>query len=199
MMVYFFRHGETEWNKEHRYQGAKNSPLTAYGKSQIELVCSIFEKEPDLPKPLKVYVSPLERAVETAEILARHIDIDLIPEDRLREVSLGSWDGMTQDEIRVQYPHALDGAKPYNWYFKSPDGENLVSAKRRIATWLSEVSNQTVCAVAHGLIGRVLIGIYLGLSDDEFLKVAIAQDAFYKIHGGKVYAIGKGVLNFDEA
>ena len=66
-------------------------------------------------------------------------------------------------------------------------------------SWLSEVSDQKVCAVAHGLIGRVLMGVYLGLSDDEFLKLAISQDAFYKIHDGKAYAIGKGVLNPDEA
>lgn len=198
-MVYFFRHGETEWNKERRFQGALDSPLTDYGKSQIELVCSIFEREPNLPSPLKVYVSPLGRTMETAKILSQHIEIEIIKENRLREVSLGSWDGMTRDEIEKEFPHTLDSTKPYNWYFKSPDGEHLVAAKQRVISWLSDVSNQTVCAVAHGLIGRVLMGVYLGLSDDEFLKLAIPQDAFYKIHDGKAYAIGKGVLNPDEA
>ena len=198
-MVYYFRHGETEWNKEHRYQGAMNSPLTPNGKKQIELICTIFEKEPLLPNPLKVYVSPLGRAVETAEILGKHINIEIVQDERLREISLGSWDGMTQNEIRRIFPNSLDGTRPYNWYFKSPDGENLSSAKKRVASWLSELTGYTVCAVSHGLIGRVLMGMYLGLGDDEFLKLAIAQDAFYKIHDGKVYAIGKGVLNSDDA
>ena len=79
--------------------GALDSPLTDYGKSQIELVCSIFEREPNLPSPLKVYVSPLGRTIETAKILSHYIEIEIIKENRLREVSLGSWDGMTRDEI----------------------------------------------------------------------------------------------------
>lgn len=198
-MVYFFRHGETEWNKEHRYQGAMNSPLTVFGKKQIDLVSEIFEREPCLPVPLKAYVSPLGRAIETAEILGKHIEIEIVLDARLREVSLGSWDGMTQEEIQKLYPHALEGTKPYNWYFNSPDGETLISAKKRIVSWLTEVSGQNVCAVAHGLIGRILMGVYLGLNDDELLKLAIAQDAYYKIHDGKIYAIGKGVLNSEEA
>jgi probable phosphoglycerate mutase len=198
-MIFFIRHGETEWNREHRYQGALDSPLSEYGKSQIQLVCSIFKQEPELPPLLKVYVSPLGRAVETAEILTRHINVELIEEERLREISLGSWDGLTQDEVRLKFPNVLNDAKPYNWHFKSPDGERLSSAKKRVVSWLSDVRGQTVCAIAHGLIGRVLIGVYLGLRDEEFLKLAIAQDAYYKIHDGKAYAIGKGVLNSDEA
>jgi probable phosphoglycerate mutase len=197
-MVYFFRHGETEWNRAHRYQGAKNSPLTDYGRSQIELVCSLFEKEPDLPNPLMVYVSPLGRAIDTANILEKYINATIIIEDRLREVSLGSWDGMTHDEIRMKYPHAFDAAMPYNWYFQSPDGESLVSAKERVSSWLREVNNQTVCAISHGLIGRILMGVYVGLSDDESLKLAIAQDAYYKMHNSKFYPIGKNVLNPNE-
>lgn len=198
-MIYFFRHGETEWNKERRYQGAKDSPLTIEGKNQVELVCSIFEKEQNLPNPLKVYVSPLGRAIETASILARHFDIELVIDERLREISLGSWDGFTQDEIRQLYPDRLNGVEPYNWYFQSPDGESMKSAKQRIISWYSDISKQTVCVVAHGLIGRVLMGVVQGLSDKEFLRLAVAQDAFYKIDKGKVYAIGKSVLNADEA
>lgn len=198
-MIYFLRHGETEWNKEHRYQGAMNSPLTDLGKNQIELVCEAFERETLPSKPLKVYVSPLGRAIETAKILGKHIEIEIINDDRLREVSLGSWDGLTKAEIERLFPHALDDSKPYNWYFSSPDGEKLVSAKERVISWLNDVSGQHVCAVAHGLIGRILMGVYLGLDDNEFLKLAIAQDAYYKIHDGKVYAIGRNVLNSDEA
>lgn len=198
-MIYFIRHGETEWNKERRYQGALNSKLTENGINQMELICNIFAKEENLPNPLKVYTSPLGRAYETAKILARYINVELIIEKRLREVSLGSWDGKTKDEISQQFPNVLDNSKPYNWYFFSPDGEKLITAKHRVESWLNEFTNQTVCVVAHGLIGRVLMGVYLGLDEDEFLKMSISQDSYYKIYGGKIYAIGQSVLHSDEA
>jgi probable phosphoglycerate mutase len=173
-MIYFFRHGETEWNLEHRYQGAKDSPLTIKGRNQVEIICNIFQEEQNLPNPLKVYVSPLGRALETASIFGEHFNIELIIDERLREISLGSWDGYTLEEIRKRYPYYLNGIDIYNWYFQSPDGESLKSAKQRIISWLSDVSVNTVCVVAHGLIGRVLMGVSLGLSDNEPILVKLS-------------------------
>lgn len=198
-MIYFFRHGETFWNSEHRYQGALNSNLTPRGIEQIEDACLAFSVTEEYKTPIKVFVSPLGRAQETAKILSRYADAELIEDNRLREVSLGSWDGKTKAEIEKLHPDLLKNAKPYNWHFYSPDGETLQSAKNRIRSWISEVDGQTVCAVAHGMIGRVLIGLYLNLNDDEMLKMSIAQDSYYKLTDGKVYTIGKGVLHADEA
>ena len=198
-MIYFFRHGETLWNSEHRYQGSLNSDLTPKGIEQIEDACLAFSVTEEYIHPIKVFVSPLGRAQETARILSRYADVVLIEDNRLREVSLGSWDGKTKAEIEKLYPDLLRNSKPYNWHFYSPDGESLQSAKSRIKSWLSDVEDYTVCAVAHGMIGRVLIGLYLNLSDDEMLKMSIAQDSYYKLTDGKVYTIGNGVLHADEA
>lgn len=198
-MIYFFRHGETFWNSEHRYQGALNSNLTPKGIEQIEEACRAFSVTEVFSPPIEVYVSPLERAQETARILSKYANTNLIEDNRLREVSLGSWDGKTKTEIEKLYPGLLKNAKPYNWHFCSPDGESLQSAKKRIKSWLKDVEGKTVCAVAHGMIGRVLIGVYLNLNDDELLKMSIAQDSYYKLTDGKVYTIGKGVLHADEA
>ena len=198
-MIYFFRHGETLWNSEHRYQGSLNSDLTPKGIAQIEDACLAFSVTEEYIHPIKVFVSPLGRAQETARILSRYADVVLIEDNRLREVSLGSWDGKTKAEIEKLYPDLLRNSKPYNWHFYSPDGESLQSAKSRIKSWLSDVEDYTVCAVAHGMIGRVLIGLYLNLSDDEMLKMSIAQDSYYKLTDGKVYTIGNGVLHADEA
>lgn len=198
-MIYFFRHGETFWNSEHRYQGSLNSDLTPKGIEQIEDVCLAFSVTEVYSSPIDVFVSPLGRAQETAKILSRYVNVNLIEDNRLREVSLGSWDGKTKDEIEKLHPSLLKNAKPYNWHFFSPSGESLQSAKERIRSWLTDVEGKTVCAVAHGMIGRVLIGIYLNLSDDEMLKMSIAQDSYYKLTDGKVYTIGKGVLHADEA
>lgn len=198
-MVYFFRHGETFWNSEHRYQGSLNSNLTPRGIKQMEDACLAFSVTEEFKSPIEVYVSPLGRAQETANILSRHVKVKLIEDNRLREVSLGSWDGKTKEEVEKLYPDLLKYSKPYNWHFYSPDGESLQSAKTRVKSWLTEVEGKTVCAVAHGMIGRVLIGIYLNISDDEMLKMSIAQDSYYKLTAGKVYTIGKGVLHADEA
>ena len=198
-MIYFIRHGETFWNIEHRYQGSLNSNLTPKGIEQIEDVCLAFSVTEEYIAPLDVYVSPLGRALETAQIFSKYVNVNLIEDDRLREVSLGSWDGKTKSEIEAFHPDLLKNSKPYNWHFLSPDGESIDSAKARIRSWLNEVDGKTVCAIAHGMIGRVLIGQYLNLNDDEMLKMSIAQDSYYKLIDGKVYSIGKGVLNADEA
>ncbi|MGB6752317.1 MAG: histidine phosphatase family protein [Xanthobacteraceae bacterium] len=79
------------------------------------------------------------------------------------EVSVGAWDGMSLYEIGVEYPDALKGADAFDWLFRSPDGETFDHACQRLRTWLSEVSTPAV-AISHGLTGRLLRGVYLGMS-----------------------------------
>jgi probable phosphoglycerate mutase len=118
-MLYLLRHGETVWNTEGRYQGQKDSPLTARGISQANLLGQIIARvKSRSAAPLLAYVSPLVRARQTADIIARHIEIDPIDEPRLAEVSAGSWDGMSQYEILVEYPNSLTGADMFDWYFR---------------------------------------------------------------------------------
>jgi broad specificity phosphatase PhoE len=101
------------------------------------------------------------------------------------EVSVGSWDGLSLHEIDIEYPDALNGSDAFDWFFRSPDGESFEQACKRVASWLSEVSTPAV-AILHGLTGRLLRGVYLGLSRREMLVQPVPQDGFYRMEGGRV-------------
>ena len=94
------RHGETDWNREQRWQGQSDTPLNDTGRAQaLALAGDLSEERIDA-----VYSSDLVRAHETARLIAepRGLDVTAIPD--LRERSFGSVEGMTTDEIQAKYP-----------------------------------------------------------------------------------------------
>lgn len=100
------------------------------------------------------------------------------------EVTVGSWDGMTHYEIDVEYPGALEGADAYDWFFRSPDGETFDDACSRVQSWLADLSAPTI-AISHGLTGRLIRGMYLGLSQREILELPVPQKGFYLLSNGQ--------------
>jgi broad specificity phosphatase PhoE len=178
-VIYLLRHGETELNAAGRYQGHKDSPLTPRGREQAASLGRILAAAVgNLAVPLTTYVSPLGRAVETADIIAQHVPVHRIEELRLNEVSIGSWDGLSHYEISMEYPDALSGADAFDWFFRSPDGECLAGVKARVSAWLAEAATPSV-AISHGLTGRIIRGVYLGLSDRQMLELPVPQDGLY--------------------
>ncbi len=185
--IFLVRHGETEWNATGRYQGHLDSPLTPRGMAQAEALGQCLAAIPEIIDT--VFVSPLGRARETVEIIARN---GLLPQaqsdQRLMEVTTGTWDGLTQEDIDAQWPDALDGATPFDWYFRSPDGESYDAARVRALSWLNDVRG-TVIAVSHGLIGRIIRGAYLNLPKEHGLSLPVPQDVVWKLAGGEVVAL----------
>lgn len=185
--IFLVRHGETEWNATGRYQGHLDSPLTPRGMAQAEALGESLAAIPEIIDT--VFVSPLGRARETLEIIARN---GLLPQaqsdQRLMEVTAGAWDGLTQEDIDAQWPDALNGATPFDWYFRSPDGESYDAARVRALSWLNDVRG-TVIAVSHGLIGRIIRGAYLNLPKEHGLSLPVPQDVVWKLAGGEIVAL----------
>ncbi len=177
-MILLVRHGRTEFNDVGRYQGACDSSLTALGINQARQLGTLVR---DLVQgDVMLWSSPLGRAVATAEIIKQvaGLSCDLKLNDRLREVSLGKWDGLTDEEIEDVSPGACDGATRFDWFFRSPDGESYELAELRISDWLDEVAQLPRChvAVSHGLSGRILRGAYSGLPKHDALRLDVPQD-----------------------
>jgi probable phosphoglycerate mutase len=195
-MLYLLRHGETIWNAEGRYQGQKDSPLTPRGRDQAASLGRILSGLTRFSgTPLRAYVSPLGRAQETADIVGRHVSLDRVDEPRLMEVSMGTWDGMTHYEISMECPEALVGTDRYDWYFRSPDGESLDTFMTRVSAWLKE-ARAPAAVISHGVTGRILRGVYLGLSRREMLELPTPQDGLYQLNAGSVRFITEAdVLN----
>lgn len=183
-MIYLLRHGETIWNSAGRFQGQKDSPLTQRGIEQADRMGMLLARElAGAENGFKGCVSPLGRAKQTAARIAKFVPIAFADEPRLKEVTIGSWDGMSHYEIDVEYPGALDGANAFDWNFRSPDGETFDDACKRAAAWLSETSSPTI-AISHGLMSRLIRGMYLGMSRREMLELPVPQNGFYRLCDG---------------
>jgi broad specificity phosphatase PhoE len=99
-MILLARHGETDWNREQRWQGQSDTPLNDTGRAQAGALADALADEPIDA----VYSSDLIRAHETARLVADRRGLDVIAIGDLRERSFGSVEGMTTDEIQARYP-----------------------------------------------------------------------------------------------
>jgi len=185
--IYLIRHGETEWNAQGRFQGKLDSALTATGVKQAE---AIGRRLAGLDIPFDAFVSsPLGRTLQTAAIIAGSAMLPAAQcDDRLAEVSLGSWDGLTHIDIDAQWPGLLNGSTPFDWFFRSPDGESYDAAFARAECWLREQQGVTV-AVSHGLVSRIIRGAYSGLSKTEALSLPVPQDVIWRLSSGRIEPI----------
>jgi broad specificity phosphatase PhoE len=192
-MLYLVRHGETVWNAAGRYQGHRDSPLTNLGREQAALFGCLLAGQFPNHSSLRAYVSPLGRTRETAAIIDRSIRLERIDEPRLLEVTIGSWDGLSNYEIDAEFPGALAGATAFDWFFHSPDGESFDSAFQRVSHWLKDIVTPAV-AISHGLTGRLVRGAYLGLSKQQMLELPVPQDGIFKLTKGTIDFIRSGRL-----
>jgi broad specificity phosphatase PhoE len=190
MTIFLVRHGETEWNRVGRYQGWLDSPLTARGVAQAEAIgrrlCALPEAA-----AAGIVTSPIGRARRTAEIIAQCLGRTEAPncDERLREISLGSWDGLDRGEIRARAPEIFAGEGRHEWYFRSPDGESYDAFAGRIAGWLAGRDDAPVIAVCHGVVTRVLRGLYAGLPRAAALRLPVPQDCIFRLAGGRIEEI----------
>lgn len=187
-VIFLVRHGETEWNLVRRYQGWLDSPLTAHGLGQASAIGRCLRTIPEAAAAA-IVASPIGRARRTAELIqaelpgAGAIEYD----DRLREISLGSWDGLGYRDIDALAPgtFAAEDSR-WEWYFRSPDGESYDGFAARVGDWLAGVEERTLVVVTHGVVTRVLRGLYAGLPRAAALRLPVPQDRFYRLANGRI-------------
>ena len=98
--IFLIRHGETDWNRTHRFQGRIDVPLNQEGKNQARALAMILKDE----SLIAIYSSPLLRAMETARLIKEfHPSIPLLEEEGLNEMDLGEFDGMEANHWSSQY------------------------------------------------------------------------------------------------
>lgn len=158
--LYITRHGQTVWNTEKRMQGWKDSPLTDLGLKQAEL---LHERLKDTRFDV-IYASSCKRAFKTAEIVRGERSIPLIPDDNLREINMGIWEGKCEKELIKMY------SEDYHNFWHAPEkcnidgGESFVTAQKRfvaeINNILSEYEGKTVLVVAHACVLKLLLCYY---------------------------------------
>ena len=170
------RHGETQWNRESRFQGIRDIPLNEVGKQQAEKAAAFLQGT-----ALDFAVSsPMLRPKETAEIILRyHPQISLTLEPPLQEICHGLWEGKLETEIEAAFPGLLQQWKEAPETVQMPDGENLQQVwQRAVPCWEgmvkrfnSPVASQVGIVVAHDAINKVILCHLLGLSPANFWNI----------------------------
>lgn len=191
-MIYLVRHGQTEFNRISRLQGHADSPLTPLGIDQAERVGALLKSLVGDPAGWTIEASSLGRTIHTAQIIAEVTGAgDIVLENRLREVSMGSWDGLTVEEIAARAPDVVASAKRSSLFFQSPDGETYEGMCARMAAWLDAAlaDGRPRIAVSHGVSGRVLRALYAKLDWEEAVLLPAPQDAVFRLDGGRIERI----------
>jgi probable phosphoglycerate mutase len=159
------RHGETDWNREGRFQGHADPPLNDTGRMQAaELAAELADAE-----LAAVYSSPLRRAIETARVVAAARELEPLALDALREIDVGSWQGLTRAEIETRFPDQF--ARWLDYEQGWADGETYEEMSQRVVAALLELAvehgGKQILAVTHGGPIRAAFAFANGTSHAE--------------------------------
>lgn len=164
------RHGETQWNRETRFQGQIDVPLNENGRVQSNRAAE-FLKEVQIDFAVS---SPMLRPLETAEIILKHhSNVQLQLSSGLSEISHGLWEGKLEAEIEASFPGLLHEWKVAPETVQMPEGENLRQVwERAIAAWREIVATAapgtTGLVVAHDAINKAILCHLFGLEPEHF-------------------------------
>ncbi|MGH2905211.1 MAG: histidine phosphatase family protein [Solirubrobacterales bacterium] len=170
MRLLLVRHGESEWNASGLLQGQADPPLSELGRRQAARMAGrLVDEEIDV-----IVASDLQRAMDTARALADNVRLPVEPRQDLREVDLGSWTGVSRDELEAQDPGVwrrwrVEGIEGWE------GGERYADAMVRVAGALADLASahdgQTVVAVTHGGCIRLATCHLLGMPASELGRI----------------------------
>jgi glucosyl-3-phosphoglycerate phosphatase len=205
------RHGVTDWNREGRWQGRLDPPLSETGRHEASLAAERIAASDDL-RPARILSSTLARATQTAGIIGAAIGVDVEPEPRLMEIGAGEWEGRTHAELE-----ASDGERYRLWRttpgYGPPGGEPLADATARVSAVLADVRASPtwpILLVSHGGILRYLARELLDLEaeraealdvDNASVSSALRQDGMWRLErwNDTLHLLGRERTHVDEA
>ena len=164
--IVLVRHGETDWNREHRFQGHADVPLNEDGRAQVTELAEKLAGQ----RFAAAYTSPLLRAAESAQILGSRLGLAVHSSDVLGEVDVGSWSGLTVREVEDRFPEGF--RRWIDWKVEGwDDGEQYDAFSRRVIGGLLEIAARhpggQVLAVTHGGPIRTALAASLGVPPAE--------------------------------
>jgi probable phosphoglycerate mutase len=189
--IYLVRHGQTAWNKEEIFRGRTDVPLDETGLKQGDLAGEYFKEM----KIDAIYSSPLSRAWQTAEGIARNHNMEVQALPGIIDMSFGNWEGRSHQEIQKMDPETYRLWKEEPHRVILPGGEGLDQVRNRALAALEAVidkhSGGTVVLVSHRVITKVLLCAILGLDNSHFWQIKQDTTAINRID----YSRGTHVLS----
>jgi len=158
------RHGRTAYNASGRFQGQVDVPLDEVGRAEAARVAPLLAAH----RPVEIVSSDSCRAVDTARPIAQLLGQDVLLDDKLREIDIGGWSGLTLDEVKAAFPQEYeDWINGNREQLRRGVGETYdeVGGRAFLAVWplLDGPSTEIVLAVTHGGTARSLIDLMLGI------------------------------------
>ena len=184
------RHGESEWNRAGRIQGQVNSPLTDLGIDQAKAIRDHLSGIL-LNQELEIYTSPLDRAIQTAEIIAQGIDhpsSKIIIEERLNDFSLGEISGtFGWDKVAEIFPKQAQLRLQDPMRFHPSGGESGAEFEARLRSLLADLMDEgsLKLMVSHGIVNKFIRGILKNLSGKEMVQLGESQNTIYRLEEGE--------------
>jgi broad specificity phosphatase PhoE len=163
--LYLIRHGATQLTAEDRFSGAANVFLSEEGRAQAERLAHRLADD----HIAAVYASPLDRTMETAEIIARPHRVPLVTRDDLREISHGHWEGMTRRDVETQFPDEYTSWESDPFTFAPEGGESGISVLARALPVIREIvvnhRDKNIVVVSHKATIRLILSSLLGFDE----------------------------------
>jgi probable phosphoglycerate mutase len=164
--MYIMRHGRTVWNRDGKLQGRLNSPLL---ESSLDVAKAIanFLSNANIER---VYASPLQRCVHTAEIVCRVLNTAFVCDDRLMECDHGICEGLTLVDASARYPAELALREKDKWITPWPDGESYADVYGRAKLFYDSLGSiENTLVISHETFNRCLIGYGIGWPAEEIM------------------------------
>ncbi len=164
-----WRHGRTEWNVDQRFQGQADIPLDSVGVAQAREAAQVLAGL----SPSAIYASDLSRTFQTATALADVTGLPITTDKRLREIHVGSWEGLLGSEVAEVDPEAAAKLHAGEDVRRSATGESVAEVGERTGAALAEIGagaedGSTVVVATHGLAGRAGVCQLVGLPPDTW-------------------------------
>ena len=158
--IFLVRHGQTLWNLEQRWQGNQNSNLTDLGINQAKITKGKLSKQ----LLHKGYVSPLQRARDTMQIIIQDRNLEVEVVDDIREINLGPWEGKTQDETAISHPIEFKAFWDTPKTFLLQGAETFEELQSRVVRGIRRVflenEGKNIVVVSHWISIKVALAFY---------------------------------------
>ncbi len=162
--ILLIRHGYSSGNKERRFSGQIDLPLSAEGIHQAELVCTYIRENYTVDA---IYASDLKRAVDTVTPLAGALGMPVQIHPELREINEGIWQGMLMTEVEAKYPEAYAFYKANLGLHQFEGGECYATMLERLLPMIDRIvadnPEKTVVIGTHGAVVRGLLSVWQGV------------------------------------
>ncbi|MGA7746801.1 MAG: histidine phosphatase family protein [Candidatus Aquilonibacter sp.] len=183
-MIYIARHGETDWNREGRYQGQRESQLTDTGVAQARaLAVALSQRE-----IRRVVSSPLARCVETARPLAERLGISVETDPDLIEIAHGTWEGRLRASIEREDPQAMRLWREHPERVQFEGGESLAQVDARWRAFM-ERTEGGIAIVTHDVIVRLAILAAKGAPLSQLWKPRVVNGGYAEFRGGDTWEL----------